>query len=694
MELERLRRAFDEQAVEKAALRARVRELEQKESDSHGSGDSGHMLPPPVPVVAVRAPEAQSDSIASSAQTQQVEMLQAERVAQDARIAAQDARIAALDYENQRLREQRTPLTQDQGPAAAVQGPISPLQQPDFGVGSHQVGDPLPTIDTFAALLELSGITLDEILDALPTTQPGTPEADALRREGSEHGSDESLDPQDQPQTPAGRNMHTPRPITFGGFDGSHQDSDFSSVSSIAGEINLDAFSTKHTDPAVAAGVDTWMLTSDMDVEVTGENPVDRTKPTSTPTTISKRKGVETRQAKPARQALADGGVRELGRQFNHLAVAASAGDARATAALLEQGHDPNEQKCLLVGPNEYPLKMDTPLKKAAESGLADVARTLLIARADPMAVSEAEWGEPGGRAPLMAAVMEGHVAMIPLLVLNRADVNAADNHSGITPLHAACAWEHSEVVETLLCTCADVHVSTYDEKTPLHLAAAVGSIDICTTLLSAGADPRALDVNLCSPLAAAVSMGNANLVASLVAANADVNARIAPANRRRGEETCMPLLYAAAVLLVSSELVQALLRAGADRNAIDADGWRADQQLKREFFELNSLWMAERHVERAEAFFGHELWDHGLFVGQVTEEVLLARGIDASLIDPQHRIQLLQGRRQAIYQLLQGEPLITSGINDNGGGGDGGDGGGDGGGTANWVTIRFSTTL
>ena len=123
-ELEQIRRTI-------AALQARAAELE-----SHDSGDLERMPPPPAPAVAVQAPGARSpvlaSSIASSAQTQQVEMLQREKV-------AQDARIAALEYENQRLREQRTPLTQDQGPAAAVQGPISPLQQPDFGVGLHQV---------------------------------------------------------------------------------------------------------------------------------------------------------------------------------------------------------------------------------------------------------------------------------------------------------------------------------------------------------------------------------------------------------------------------------------------------------------------------------------------------------------------------------------------------------------------------
>eukprot|EP00966_Prymnesium_polylepis_P059032 1368468-Prymnesium_polylepis.2 len=135
MELERLRRAFEQQALEKAALEARVKELEQTPSSLHG-GESGLMLPPRTPSNAVQAPGAppvlasRASSIASDAETMHRKQLEVERV-------AQDARIAALEYEVQRLRKQHTPQTQEQLPAPAVQCAISPLQQPNFDGADH-----------------------------------------------------------------------------------------------------------------------------------------------------------------------------------------------------------------------------------------------------------------------------------------------------------------------------------------------------------------------------------------------------------------------------------------------------------------------------------------------------------------------------------------------------------------------------
>ena len=267
-----------------------------------------------------------------------------------------------------------------------------------------------------------------------------------------------------------------------------------------------------------------------------------------------------------------------------------------------------------------------------------------------------------------MNAVMEGRAAMIPPLIDARADVNMSIVASGdnrITPLHLAC-------------------------RRPLLVVAASDSFDVVTTLLRANADPNAVDVYRRSPLADAVMVGDARLVATLVAASADVNAVIAPAEKGYKESDCVPLLYAAAVLLVSPELVQALLSAGANRDASGEGGRRADEQIKYEFEATDTdvhavitdsddegdelsdqpplteeqvvIRMAnaiEWHSSRAKWFWGHELWRHGFWTGGVSPEALCARGVDTALIDPQRRYEKLQGRRQAVYELLRGEPLI-----------------------------------
>ena len=388
--------------------------------------------------------------------------------------------------------------------------------------------------------------------------------------------------------------------------------------------------------------------------------------------TLGRRRRDEAGQPHPARQALADGAVRELGREFNNLAVAADAGDARAVERLLQQEKDPEGPGAVHLPipradgkPGGVVLPVDTPLNIAAKLGLVDVARALLRDGADPKGVSSSF--EPP-LTPLMNAVMEGHAAMIPPLIDARADVNMSIVASGdnrITLLHLAC-------------------------QRPLLVVAASDSFDVVSTLLRAGADPNAVDVYRRSPLADAVMVGDARLVATLVAASADVNAVIAPAEKRFKETDCVPLLYAAAVLLVSPELVQALLSAGAVRDVRGEGGRRADEQIKYEFEATDTdvhavitdsddegdelsdqpplteeqvvIRMAnaiERHSSRAECFWGHELWRHGLWEGVVSSEVLCARGADPALIDPQRRYEKLQERRQAVYQLLRGEPLI-----------------------------------
>jgi ankyrin repeat protein len=68
-------------------------------------------------------------------------------------------------------------------------------------------------------------------------------------------------------------------------------------------------------------------------------------------------------------------------------------------------------------------------------------------------------------------------------------------NHIGVrgwTPLYAACAKGHAQVVDILLQASADTELPTTSEWRPLMTAAQQGFVEITQALLSHGADPSA----------------------------------------------------------------------------------------------------------------------------------------------------------------------------------------------------------
>ena len=144
-----------------------------------------------------------------------------------------------------------------------------------------------------------------------------------------------------------------------------------------------------------------------------------------------------------------------------------------------------------------YDLDGDDPLTVAAKEGKTDVVKELLVRKVSPD--SEAADGYP----PLLAAI-SWHPELVPLLLNAGADpnndgqrwefpltaaienldnaavdqllksgarINAADQVSGQTALHAAVLYRNYVGIETLLKSGADPRIKDFDGKTPIELA-------------------------------------------------------------------------------------------------------------------------------------------------------------------------------------------------------------------------------
>jgi ankyrin repeat protein len=204
--------------------------------------------------------------------------------------------------------------------------------------------------------------------------------------------------------------------------------------------------------------------------------------------------------------------------------------------------------------PEHPPPPRETALYYAASCGLCDVAKYLIVARAED---ANAKCGRHGS--PLHAAVYMGHLDTARVLLDRGANVNLEDQ-DGKTPLvaayhcrnlevmglllghganpdvqynscgsisHDAASEGNTEVMELLLQHNADVHIrGTYGDKwTLLHWVFGLKP-KLVQILLDHGADINALDAHHKTPLYRAVENGRLDLVRLLLGHGADVHIR------------------------------------------------------------------------------------------------------------------------------------------------------------------------
>lgn len=196
--------------------------------------------------------------------------------------------------------------------------------------------------------------------------------------------------------------------------------------------------------------------------------------------------------------------------------LAAVTGDATAIKEILRKNPD--------FQPNEIILNGNTALLLAASKGHREVVEALMNDR-------RTEWGaNPLGETPLHAAAAGGHTEIVRFFLGRTGyDVNA-EMEGGLTALSTAAWHGRAETVAALMA--ADDIAWSADEKgnTPLHIAAGRGDTEIVKIFVDL-AGRKSIDMNARNadghtPLGSAVAARRAEVVAILAAIpGVDVNA-------------------------------------------------------------------------------------------------------------------------------------------------------------------------
>ncbi|KAF3271856.1 hypothetical protein TWF128_000384 [Orbilia oligospora] len=162
-----------------------------------------------------------------------------------------------------------------------------------------------------------------------------------------------------------------------------------------------------------------------------------------------------------------------------------------------------------------------TPLLWAALNGHKAVVRLLVDNGAD----LEAKDGI-NERTPLCWAALNGHDAVVKLLIDEGADLGAKDHFCNDTPLHLAASGGHEAVVRLLVDKGADLKATDHIyESTPLHQAASRGHEAVVKLLVDRGASLEVKDGYGATPLCQAMLEGHEAVVRMLVDKIADLAA-------------------------------------------------------------------------------------------------------------------------------------------------------------------------
>ena len=238
-----------------------------------------------------------------------------------------------------------------------------------------------------------------------------------------------------------------------------------------------------------------------------------------------------------------------------------------------------------------------TPLHVAAREGNAEMVQLLLLRGADRNALDNADW------TPLYTAAYFGHVAAVQSLLAGGADAHLRYTPCNTPVVHVAAQEDHTEVLRVVIEHGVDVDARDRDQSTALHFAAAMNRVGAIDLLVQAGANIGATTVYGETPLHCAARQVRVQASLALVNHGADVNAK------NLGFKT--PLHYASAKAgkpyRRPAEVVDILLRSGADETMVDDRGHRAVDLIGNDVEEEDSL---AGDADRVEGLLRNAPWD------------------------------------------------------------------------------------
>lgn len=208
-----------------------------------------------------------------------------------------------------------------------------------------------------------------------------------------------------------------------------------------------------------------------------------------------------------------------------------------------------------------------SPLHFAASTGKTETVQLLLLHGADRHAL------ENTGHSPACLAVLKGHVAVMRTLLTgcSRSDVNRRYRPAEVSLLDLAVSCGHMDLLRAIVKFggggVVDVNAATSNGRTALHLASLANNSGVVDVLVEAGAHVEARHATMDTPLHYAACALSGGVSLALLRHGADVNAQ----NRYKSTPLCRAADKAGTQ--GSAEVVDILLRSGADETAVDIDG-------------------------------------------------------------------------------------------------------------------------
>lgn len=203
---------------------------------------------------------------------------------------------------------------------------------------------------------------------------------------------------------------------------------------------------------------------------------------------------------------------------------------------------------------------------------------------------------DDAGFSPLELACMIGNLDIVKILIDHNCDLNK--NKHVYNALHIAAAMGRHEIVDFLLQIGMDVNDVDDSGYTPLHWATQEGKLDVVELLVRKKANLEAKDNNGFAPIHIAASEGHIEIMKLFINNNVDVNikcdgdghstalhkacsynnieiAKLLIMNNAnlddRDDDGRTPLFYA--VMYVYFDLIELLLKYGANKNVVDNNG-------------------------------------------------------------------------------------------------------------------------